>query len=578
MITFLSPNNYIMKSIWAILFFLSLNIGLNGQLITGSQFTEDIIGTDVITNEEVNVQQWLSEGKIVIIDVFATWCGPCWGFHTSGVLEELYEEHGPEGSDKIRILGIEADSLTTLTDLYEDTFLSFGNWTINQETGENLEYNIIDSYESNAILNINYYPTLYIIYPDQEIIEVGSFSPDPRFIEEFWLSSIGELDAPFTSLGTDVQSDIFCDSHYVPQQEATITNTNNYPIESGKLSVVVNNVEMQTIEIGEIAPYMEKVILIDSFLISEESEVSVSVSEVNGLQGIGEPISATFSQLPIISIIDKDFENDSIQIIEGMSHDVPTWASVLNAEVLEKNAPVGGYTDSEQSLVVNFWQWSNSPNSGNPLDASIIFLSQLEVSDQTSLLNFDYAYTTWDGSNDVLSIEVSTDCGDSWTSLWSKSGSDLATAPEINSDNTWWVPDTSDDWASAGVSLEDYIGQVIRIRLFLTSDWGDNLYIDNIRTQVLSAVDDLEDAIGLSIYPNPTSDLLNVELNLETSLPVTLSLFNQMGQLVAQKIRPLTQSGRQIMTIDTDYINSGVYNLKINIGENDLDQKVVIIK
>ena len=567
-----------MKLISVLITLISLNIGLNAQLVTGSQFTEDIIGVDVITNEEVNVQEWLSEGKIVIVDVFATWCGPCWGFHTSGVLEELYEEHGPEGSDKIRIVGIEADSLTTLTDLFEDTFLSFGNWTINQETGENLHYNIIDNSEAAVTLNINYYPTLYIIHPNQEIIEVGSFSPDPRFIEEFWLSSIGELDAPFTTLRSDLQSDIFCDSDYVPQQEATITNTNNYPLESGILSVAVNNIEVQTIEIGQIEPYMDKVIMIDSFLISGESEVTVSVSEVNGLEGIGVPISATFSQLPILTSIDKDFESDSLQIIEGMSHDVPSGASVLNAGVLNVNAPLGGYTDSEQCLVVNFWQWSNQPNSGYPLDASIIFLSQLEVTDQTSLLNFDYAFTTWGGSNDGLSIEVSTDCGDSWTSLWSKSGSDLATAPEINSDDTWWVPDTSDDWDSAEISLEDYIGQVIRIRLFLTTDWGDNLYIDNIRTQGITSVDNLEDNISMDVYPNPSSDILNIEFNLETALPITLSLYNQMGQLVFQKIQSQPQSGYQRMIIDTDNMNAGVYNLKVDLGDNNLERKVVIIK
>ena len=567
-----------MRTILLLFASLCLNMGLNAQLITGSQFTEDIIGTDVITNEEVNVQQWLSEGKIVIIDVFATWCGPCWGFHTSGILEELYEEYGPEGSDKIRILGIEADSITSLTDLFEDTFLSFGNWTINQETGENIQYNIIDSYESNATLNINYYPTLYILHPDQEIIEVGSFDPDPRFIEEFWLSSIGELDAPFTTFQSNLRSDIFCESYYVPQLEATITNTNKQAIESGTLSVVVNNIEMQTIEIGEIAPYMDKVITIDSFQISEESEITVSVSEVNGYEGIGIPISATVSTLPIISSIDKDFESDSIQMIEGMSHDVPSGAAVLNAAALDKNAPLGGYTDSEQSLVVNFWQWSNQPNSGNPLEASIQFLSQLEVTTESSLLSFDYAYTTWDGSNDGLSIEVSTDCGDSWTSLWSKSGSDLATAPEINSDDTWWVPDTSDDWASAEVSLEDYIGQVIRIRLFLTTDWGDNLYLDNIRTQGVSSVDNLEDNISLDVYPNPTSDIMNIEFNLETALPLTLSLYNQMGQLVFQKIQSQPQSGYQRMIIDTDNMNAGVYNLKVDLGENDLQRKIVIIK
>ncbi len=71
---------------------------------------------------------------------------------------------------------------------------------------------------------------------------------------------------------------------------------------------------------------------------------------------------------------------------------------------------------------------------------------------------------------------------------------------------------------------------------------------------------------------------MNIEFNLETALPLTLSLYNQMGQLVYQKIQPQPQSGYQRMIIDTDNMNAGVYNLKVDLGENDLQRKIVIIK
>ena len=51
-----------------------------------NSFGEDFTLTD-INGDEFNLHSTLDEGKTVILDLFATWCGPCWSFAETGVLE-----------------------------------------------------------------------------------------------------------------------------------------------------------------------------------------------------------------------------------------------------------------------------------------------------------------------------------------------------------------------------------------------------------------------------------------------------------------------------------------------------------
>ena len=56
--------------------------------------------------------------KSIVLDISATWCPPCWTYHTSGVLEGLYADYGPDGTDQIRVFMVEADDATNLACLY----------------------------------------------------------------------------------------------------------------------------------------------------------------------------------------------------------------------------------------------------------------------------------------------------------------------------------------------------------------------------------------------------------------------------------------------------------------------------
>lgn len=63
------------------------------QLATGS-IAPDWTLSD-INNVSYNLYSYLDSGITVYIDVSATWCSPCWGFHNTGLWDSLWEEHGP---------------------------------------------------------------------------------------------------------------------------------------------------------------------------------------------------------------------------------------------------------------------------------------------------------------------------------------------------------------------------------------------------------------------------------------------------------------------------------------------------
>lgn len=136
------------------------------QLPNGS-VAPDFTITD-IEGEEHNLYSYLDSGYAVIIDFSATWCGPCWNYHTSGVFEEIYEAHGPDGTNEVRILFIESDNNTTDADLHGTGTNTWGDWTAGVEypIADN-GGNIFDLYECA------YYPTIFTVCPNRILQQTG---------------------------------------------------------------------------------------------------------------------------------------------------------------------------------------------------------------------------------------------------------------------------------------------------------------------------------------------------------------------------------------------------------------------
>lgn len=144
---------------------------VQAQLPNGS-VAPDFTATD-INGVEHHLYDYLDAGKTVIIDISATWCGPCWDYHGTQALYDAHYSFGPGGSDEIVVIFVEGDPATSLQSLYgtnipSDTSVTRGNWT------NHSPYPIINDADANTngqgdiaqAYALAYFPTVYMICPE----------------------------------------------------------------------------------------------------------------------------------------------------------------------------------------------------------------------------------------------------------------------------------------------------------------------------------------------------------------------------------------------------------------------------
>lgn len=224
------------------------------------------------------------------------------------------------------------------------------------------------------------------------------------------------------------------------------------------------------------------------------------------------------------------------------------------------SANLGGFGNSDGCYVWDFW-----PQSFQSGEASIMF-DKLDLSSTTNPeLKFNYAFAQWDGSNDQAQVNISTDCGVTWTNVWDKSGADLATAPDFADNSSRFVP-AATEWDSATVDLSAYATSTeVIIEFKGISNWGNPFYLDDVNVDAAAVSTNVEVAQATTevrIMPNPVSDVMNLEISVSENTEASVEIYNAIGQRV-KTVTNTTLVGTNVFTVNTSDLAAGVYNVNI---------------
>ncbi|MEO9003274.1 MAG: choice-of-anchor J domain-containing protein [Ginsengibacter sp.] len=187
-------------------------------------------------------------------------------------------------------------------------------------------------------------------------------------------------------------------------------------------------------------------------------------------------------------------------------------------------------------------------------------------------VSFDYAYATGALTNvsDTLELQVTTDCGQTFTTVWKNWGSSLQTVAA--SSGARFVPGAN-DWKNVRLNLFNYIGTT-QFQLYLVAKGNrqNNLYIDNINIYGVILPPLLKQQ-GYLIYPSPFRQQFVIR---NYQVPTTLQgvhIYNSMGQLIWSK----AYSGNAYteMPVDLGSAPAGIYILKLQYSDKTVVERIV---
>jgi len=166
-----------------------------------------------------------------------------------------------------------------------------------------------------------------------------------------------------------------------------------------------------------------------------------------------------------------------------------------------------------------------------------------------------------------VQLSVTSDNGGTWVPLCGKY-TIISANPMIEGLPSY--EGKQNDWVQEKIDLNAYLGQQIKFRFELVSDWWpwnkpDGFYFDDfivhiIDTTVISASCDMKPQNNIvEVFPNPFNEFLNVKISDKEEADVQLNIFNTLGQLVYQNNDAKTSE-----IINTSLWEEGMYYILLN--------------
>lgn len=193
----------------------------------------------------------------------------------------------------------------------------------------------------------------------------------------------------------------------------------------------------------------------------------------------------------------------------------------------------------------------------------------------SATLSFRYAYSTNTSTlaniTEKLIIDSSTDCGRTWLNRAEITGAQLVT----NGTSAAVPPE---NWTLRSLTLPgSVLSSNVRFRFrFVSSEYSNNLYLDDLWIGVPVGIDELGAADFINLYPNPTNDRFNVQVAGMESSVTEIVITDMRGAVVyRQTYQPQGNAGIEISGHEIG-LAQGMYTLRAQNASGSSAQKLIM--
>lgn len=577
-------------SIYFVILYFWISSSINAQLANGA-IAPDWTVMDLNGNTH-NLYDVLEDGKSVVIDFSATWCGNCWNYHKTEALENIYKLYGPAGTNVLNVYWMDADASTNdacVTNTSGCNNNTKGDWTANSTyTYINLEG---PELSVKSDYNINSFPTIIGIAPNKKQYEIGKLTNLTTW--DSWINETFALDYSVTVGSNNIDLEIIGGSgtvSYLWSNGATTQDITN--LTPGFYSCTItegrgHSVETISYSISESGVSIICPNIIDGSLYCDASELpqitTLSTFFANDGDIFGQYNAASFTFSEVLDgfcpqVITREYSvsaitgeiiscTQEITIQDNAAPDVsqislPTLlVSSINLDdsILKEIIEIEGYENISDNCEIDassftligeiyedeicekierFYQISDKCGNTSSMKQIVYIELQNDAIVEIANLNDDLK-VAFSGSNNFKSNDYLWDFGD-------------------NSSSTAQNP------------VHEYLLEgVYNVCLTVSSNCGDKTICKEIEVKKLVGISVIQTNKSFVIYPNPVQRENEIQVKLENDVILKVRILNSQGK---ELITIKNNESKDNIAISSKGLDSGLYIIEL---ENNKSQKLI---
>lgn len=304
--------------------------------------------------------------------------------------------------------------------------------------------------------------------------------------------------------------------------------------------------------------------------------VSLTASNASG--------SNTINKIAYITVV-----NGTGGISAPNIHDIETTGVPADINVINGNAgsvawtqnTATGANSTTKSMFLSNASTSNTLGHIDYFETPIYnFSSTTNIS-----LSYYYAYAKKNAAQaDSFKVQYSLDCGGTWSNILGVPTTAAMASASGGTTTAAFTPSAA-QWKQVNISsaLLSTLNNKpsVKFRFYFRNDVAltsaNNIYIDQINISGTVGLNELENEIGLSIYPNPTNSSSTLEFNAKQNDKVKVSVIDMLGKVLEENNNLDASSGKVIYTINkSEKLAQGVYLVNIELNGKRLSKKLIV--